>query len=297
MQRVPDYQVIVDASGNTSSRLLMDTTPDISLRQFLESLDLDLSGVFGTINLLGGVYSVIPTTPINLPDLVTGVTVDGVEGLPDGGTGEVDIVLDSVREVEILTASGAGTAALVARAVAGTGKKLQITFPEVATADLTGTTRMVFSQFEKWGNSSDPSKPGPAMANGPSTATALSFSTVTGAFVHAGFVGAYTVGAGKFTVPVGEAGWYLFQVSATIDLESFGNTSDNYNWQLDVRDTSTGYIQQYVSNTNNKSSTGLNMYLIQYLEEGAQRAPYFLPSENGLTTLVRLAVSVFKIEV
>jgi hypothetical protein len=146
MQRVPDYQVIVDASGNTSSRLLMDTTPDISLRQFLESLDLDFSGVFGTINLLGGVYSVIPTTPIDLPDLVTGVTVDGVEGLPDGGTGAVDIVLDSVREVEILSPSGAGTAALVARAVAGTGKKLQITFPQTPDVGATlGTPSAIVS--------------------------------------------------------------------------------------------------------------------------------------------------------
>lgn len=133
-QRIPDYQILVDASDNASTLLEMDKTPGASLREFIESLDLNADQILLADDLPDGMtkegFSDI------LEEAITGVTltVDGANaaaGAVVDRTLPLTLTLDAVREVEVLPASGSGAALLVDRTEANTGKKLRITFPVV----------------------------------------------------------------------------------------------------------------------------------------------------------------------
>jgi hypothetical protein len=288
MQTLPDWQVRVDASANTSSRLSMDKTPGISLREFLEALDIADDAVLGTIRIRGVDSDLTPGTPVDLGAVVTSVTVDGEGGAPaDESDGSLEITLDAVREVAIVDPTEDGAATLVDRDTPGTGKKLNISFPTALGA---GAMELVFSHRQHWPSS------GPSIAAGPSTATALAFSSLVGANVSSAFSGAYSTSTGKFTVPVGEAGQYLFFVQAVIGLGSVSDTAPTNNWQLDIRDNATNTIFAHTSNTTFKASTGLGVLHCRDIAEGDGLYPAFLPSWTGTDMeLSRLELVVFKI--
>ena len=77
-QRIPDYQIKVDASGNTSELLLMDKTVGAGLREFIESLDVDVTK-FLTSEEYKGALDALLAIQAGLVDSAT-ITVDGVAG-------------------------------------------------------------------------------------------------------------------------------------------------------------------------------------------------------------------------
>jgi len=132
-QMTPSWQVGVDVSLPASGLLTWDDTPGISLRVWLDSLDANPDGVFGTLDILNTNYDITPGTPVTLPDFVTQVTVDGEVGVPDPSNGEVDITLDAIREILPLVTPDDSTGAVSIEdrpaPNLGDGKALQVKFP------------------------------------------------------------------------------------------------------------------------------------------------------------------------